>query len=522
MAQTSVCEWIVTQTPVSRRAFTDWSLASFYSAASQPTRTLKTRTKTFVVVASLIAVLLATPVNARVFDDPTGAGLVISNRAEASYQDEAGESFTTVSPTVTVTVLAVATIAVTPDETAPSDTVAPRERVTRVFRVCNTGNNADTFTLTRADVTAPATLGSLYFDNDGSGTLTDGDTLARVNESISPQLPPGGCIGVLAQIDTNDAPAQSTITINLVARSNAVNAVNGRGEDSGTIINAVGQGARLTDPSNANLAPSKLVNGLAQAVVSTGSQFTYAIAFRNSGDTVARNVVVDDQLPAAIEYVPGSLQLNDRALSDALDGDEGSVQNGDIKVLLARVNPGEVFRITFRSRLTGTVAGGTGVVNNASFTGDNIPPIKTGNATVVANPFGLVFAGRAGSSAPIAGARVEVLTDQGGENFVRLPTDAGFTPNEKNENPFSSDAQGHFSFALSPDEIGSENATANYFMKVTAPGYITRMVQLSLRPTQAGLFRSWFTPLTASRWPAPAGSIWSEKTCALTIWRRWR
>lgn len=439
-------------------------------------------------MASLIAILLGASADARVFEDPTGAGTVISTRAEGSYQDEAGESFTTVSPTVTVTVLAVATIAITPDETAPSDTVAPRERVTRLFRVCNTGNNTDPFTLTRFDLTAPATLNALHFDIDGSGTLTDGDTLVRVNESVSPQLPPGGCIGLLALIDTNDAPAQSTLTITVTARSNAVNAVNGRGEDTGTIISAVGQGAHLTDPVNANLAPSKLVNGLSQTVVSAGTQFTYTIAFRNSGDAVARNVLLDDQLPASIEYVPGSLQLNDRALSDALDGDEGSVQNGDIKVLLARVNPGEAFRITFRSRLTGSVAGGTGVVNNASLTGDNIPPIKTVNATVVANPFGLVFAGRAGSSAPIAGARVEVLTDQGGENFVRLPSDAGFTPNEKNENPFSSDAQGHFSFALSPDEIGSENATATYFMKVTSPGYVTRMVQLSLRPTQAGLF----------------------------------
>jgi uncharacterized repeat protein (TIGR01451 family) len=451
---------------------------------------LKPLFKTFAVAASLIAVLFGTSANlwARAFEEPTGAGSIISNRAEASYQDETGETFTTVSSTVTVTVLAVATLAVTPDETAPSDTTAPRERVTRLFRVCNTGNNTDTFTLTRFDLTAPATLNALYFDIDGSGTLTDGDTPVVVNESVSPQLPPHGCIGLLAVIDTNDTPAQSTLTINITARSNAVNAVNGRGEDTGTIINAVGQGARLSDPGNANVAPSKLVNGLSQAVVSAGTQFTYVIAFRNSGDSVARNVLLDDQLPASIEYVPGSLQLNDRLLSDALDGDEGSVQTGAIKVLFARVNPAEVVRLTFRSRLTGVVAAGTGVVNNASFTADNIPPIKSVNATVVVNPFGLVFAGRAGSSAPIAGARVEVLTDQAGENPLPLPADAGFTPNEKNENPFSSDGQGHFSFALGPDEIGSESTTANYFMKVSAQGYISRMIQMSLRPTQAGLF----------------------------------
>src|SRR5207244_6506901 len=122
--------------------------------------------------------------------------------------------------------------------------------------------------------------------------------------------------------------------------------------------------------------PSKLVNGVSQIVVSTGSQFTYAIAFRNSGDTVARNVVVSDQLPLGIEYVPGSLQVNDRAVSDALDGDEGSAQGSNIKFLFARINPGEVFRITLKALLTGAVAGGTGLLHTASFQYAAIHTIK--------------------------------------------------------------------------------------------------------------------------------------------------
>jgi large repetitive protein len=450
---------------------------------------LSARSKTIAVATTLMLILFASAdLWARAFDNSANAGTVITNRAEASYHDEAGADFTSVSSTVTITVLAVATLAVSPDETAPSDTVAPHDQVTRLFRVCNTGNNSDTFRLTGFDLTAPSTLDTLYFDIDASGGLNDGDTPIRLNDTASPQLQPGGCIGVLAVIKTNDSPSQSTLTLKLTARSNAANAVNGQGEDLGTIINAVGVGARLTDPTDSNLAPSKLVNGLSQTVVSNGAQFNYVIAFRNSGDAVARNVVLEDQLPAAIEYVPGSLQLNDRALSDALDGDEGSVQSGKVKILFARMNPGEAFRVTLKARLNGNVAGGTGLVNYASFTGDNIPPVTTRHATVVANPFGLVFAGRAGSSVPIPGARIEVLSDRDGQNYVRLPSDAGFTPNEKNENPFASDAQGNFSFALSPDEIGTENSTANYFMKVTAPGYITRVMQLSLRPTQAGLF----------------------------------
>src|SRR5439155_1526776 len=229
----------------------------------------------------------------------------------------------------------------------------------------------------------------------------------RVKDIGAAQLARGGGLGVLAVIDTKDAAPQSTITIRITARSNAANAANaanGRAEDTGTIINAVGQGAFLTNPANLNLVPSKLVNGLAQVVISSGGQFTYTIAFKNSGESPAQNVVVDDQLP------------------------------------------------------------------------------------VVIDPFGFVFAGRAGRSAPIAGARVEVLQEQGGENLLRLPPDTGFTPNERNENPFSSDGQGRFSFTFSADEMGGANATANYFLRVTAQGYVSRLMQLGLRPTQPGLF----------------------------------
>src|SRR6266852_3568380 len=144
-----------------------------------------TRPKKIAFATISLALLFSMSVElwARAADGSISAGTVISNRAEATYQDEAGESFTTVSPTVTVTVLTVATLVVTPDETAPSETTAPHDQVTRVFRVCNTGNNTDTFSLTRFEATAPATLSGLYFDNDGSGTLNDGDAPIRLNDT---------------------------------------------------------------------------------------------------------------------------------------------------------------------------------------------------------------------------------------------------------------------------------------------------------------------------------------------------
>jgi uncharacterized repeat protein (TIGR01451 family) len=444
------------------------------------------RKKIITVALALIAMLSSA--SARMADGGSSAGTVISNRAEATYEDGSGVSYNAVSETVTITIAAVAGVVVTPDETVPSDTMAPHDQVTRLFRVCNTGNNPDTFTLTALDVTAPVSASAIYFDTDNSGDFSNGDAPVRLNETVSPTIAPGACFGVLATLNTNDAQSQSVISMVLTAQSNSTIAVNGRGQDVGTIINAVGVGPVLTDFANSNIGPVKLVNNKTQSVVAASGDFTYTIAFRNNGDTAARNMLFADQLPTGIAYVPGSLMLEDRSLSDAIDADDGSVQNNLINVRFATLKPGEGFHISFKARLSTAAISGTGLVNQATFTGDNIAAVKSSAATVVVDPFGVVFAGRAGSSTPIPGARVELLRDQNGENYLQLPADGGFLPNPKNENPFATDGAGHFSFVLGNDEVGRAGNDANYFLRISAQGYITRMLQASLHPTQAGLF----------------------------------
>ena len=225
---------------------------------------IASRYRTAIVIVLLFAMMFAgkASVAARALDGegpPTGA--IIVNRAESTYFDEEGTSFSTVSPTVIVTVKTVSSLTVTPDETQPSASVGPNETLTRTFRICNMGNTPDLYTITRIEVNAPSRISSLYFDVDASGTITSSDTLVTVNESLSPRVQPGFCLNVLAVLETNDVAPQSNITIRLGARSNVVAAVNGRGEDEGTIINAVGNGPRLTSPDSASLPPTKLVNG---------------------------------------------------------------------------------------------------------------------------------------------------------------------------------------------------------------------------------------------------------------------
>jgi uncharacterized repeat protein (TIGR01451 family) len=441
-----------------------------------------------ITVALALSAMLPVSASARVMEG-SSAGTMISNRAEATYEDGSGVSYNAVSETVTITIATVAAVAVTPDDTAPSNTIAPHDQVARLFRVCNTGNNSDTFTLSALDATAPVTVSAIYFDTDNSGDVSNGDAPVRLNETVSPSVAPGACLGVLATLNTNDASAQSTVLIKLTAQSNSVNSVNGRGQDSGTIINTMGVGPKFTSPDDPSLPPVSLINGKTQAVLTLGTTFTTSIAFKNNGDTPARDVVITQNVVDGIEYLPDSLQLEKGQASAKIDGaQQTEVSRNAVVVRLPVVAPTEIVRLSFRFRINGSFAGGHGVVSGALISGANIIPVKTASAVIVINPFGAVFAGRAGSSAPIPGALVELLRDLPGENHLPLPAEGGFDPNAKNENPFTTDGQGHFSFVPDKNDIGTDSNPANYFLKITAQGYLTRMIQASLQPTQAGLF----------------------------------
>lgn len=447
------------------------------------------KSKAFIVAVLLLAIISANAVGlARVPDEPTEAGAVISNRADATYSDEEGTTFTTVSPIVTVTVLAVSILNVTPDETEPSESVTPNERVTRLFQVCNTGNTPDIYTIIRAEVSAPSTLSALHFDTDGSGTLTDADPLIQLGSSLSPRLAPNRCVNVIALVETGSVTPGSRLNIQLTARSNVTQSVNGLAQNDGTIINAVGSGARLTDPSNPNLPPLKLVENHERVSASPGQTLEYTIAFRNGGDVAARRVTIADDLPNGLEYVPGTLRLGQRSLTDADDTDEGHVAGRSIRLLLPNVASGEIVQIALRARVTAQINAGTGAVNYATLVGENAPATESSSTVAVIDPFGTIYSGRSGGSVAIGGALVTIFKDQPNGTPLALAPGTGFTPNEANRNPFTSDTSGHFGFMLTPEQVGTEGSPARYYLNVTATGYRLRMIELSVRSTVNGLY----------------------------------
>ncbi len=413
---------------------------------------------------------------------------VISNRAESTYEDETGTTYGTVSPTVTVTVRSISAVTVTPDETQSSAAVAPGERALRTFRVCNTGNVPDLYTITRAEVSAPAALVSLHFDADDDGALTPADTLVTLDTTLSPRLALRACVNVFATVDVNAAVPGTRLVIGLTARSNVSTTANGLASDDGTIINTIGERARLTDPQNPALPPLKLVNGQARATAAPGETLDYSVAFRNSGSVNARNVVLTDDLPAGLAYVAGSMRLGQRALTDADDTDEGRTANNSrrLELLLAEVRADEVVVLNFRARVTGDIQPGTGAVNVASVRSDNTDTSNSSSAVAIINPFGVVYAGRSGGATTIAGARVSLLTAPTSDSPLATVPNIGFTPNPANDNPFTTAGGGTFGFALAPGQLGTTTAPVVYYISVAAPGYRRRVIEFAVRPVGAG------------------------------------
>lgn len=415
----------------------------------------------------------------------TPAGTTISNRARIIYTEPAGGTATAVTPVVTVTVMVVNGVAVTPDETAPSGTVNQQEIVTARYSVCNTGNNPTAFTINEATVSAPAVIDTLYLDADSSGTVTPGDSALVLNQTRTPLLAPRACTNVLLLYRVNNAPAQSQLVSTILAHS-ASDATGNPVEDRGTIIRTVKEGPVLRDPDNPALPPRKSVNGAVEVTAGAGSLVDFEIAFRNTGDEAALNVAVTDELPVGLIYEPNTLRMTvgsqTTTLTDHKDGDGGDVTGQTVSVRLPQLDIQEVVSIKFSARVAPLPAG-TVLINRAQVAADNAQPVNTRDVRVILAPQGMVFDGSVGSSSPVKGAVLRLATNPATRQLLAMTRTPGFAPNEANSNPFSTSGDGLYSF-----RITNPAQPENYYLMVDADGYKSRSIQVTVTPVGADLY----------------------------------
>jgi uncharacterized repeat protein (TIGR01451 family) len=271
----------------------------------------------------------------------TPANTTISTQATASYQIGAA-AVTQTSNVLTATVAEVLDVHVTwQDSSAVAVFPHETDRIL-TFRITNTGNGDESFTLTASNVQNQGHFhplpSALFLDSNGNNLFDPGvDTfyVAGVND---PALAPDAALTVFALNnipgnlnDGDTGHCQIAATANTGAGTPG-DVLAGQG-DSGTdaVIGGTGASAATQGTYAASNVQVSLIKSATVVDPQNGNRpltaavITYQIEVQAIGSGTAQAVVLSDPIPENTTYRPNSLQLNGALLSDAADGDAGDV-----------------------------------------------------------------------------------------------------------------------------------------------------------------------------------------------------
>lgn len=299
---------------------------------------------------------------------PVAAGTTISNTATVNYVISGTPFNASVSDSFVVDQLV--DDATTSQDAGPVAVPAGAGNQALLFKLTNTGNGSDSFTLA-STVTPAAGSGftpancRLYFDTDSNGMYSAPDTL-YVPGTNDPTLAAGASLSVLAVCDIPVNAGDGTqADVKLTATSKTISGTPGTVKTGGGIggVDAVA-GLSGADASATGTYKAGNVNyafTTAQTVSDpaggnspvSGAVITYTLTVTPSGSASGSGLVVTDPVPANTTYVSGSLTLNGTALGDsATDGDAGDYNvttPGAISVKLgALAGSGAAQIITFK------------------------------------------------------------------------------------------------------------------------------------------------------------------------------
>jgi uncharacterized repeat protein (TIGR01451 family) len=286
---------------------------------------------------ALAAALLFAPAITRAVG--TAAGTSITNTASVTA-DVGGTSVSASSAANVVVVAEVIDVDVSLLTVGNVLTASPASAQVQSYRVTNTGNGIDRFTLT-GDSTLVGddfdpVLGSIYLDANGNGLYDAGvDTLYQpgVNDPLLDANTPAAADAVVFVL--NDIPA--ALVSGQLGASRLLAVSNTASGAPGTVALGAGEGGTdaivglsggddeaqgIYQVSTVNLAVAKshaIADPFGGTQALPGATITYTLVVTVSGTGTATAVAVSDVIPANTTYVPGSLTRNGSGLTDPSD-----------------------------------------------------------------------------------------------------------------------------------------------------------------------------------------------------------
>ncbi len=156
----------------------------------------------------------------------------------------------------------------------------------------------------------------------------------------------------------------------------------------------------------------KSVEDLNGGAVLPGDELRYTIRLVNEGTSTATAIRLTDAIPQGTDYVAGSLELDGRALSDALDADQGdySAPARSVTFQVAELDAEADALVSFRVRIGAQVELGTIIDNFARLAADGITAFDTNHVTLTV-----------GGAPGTGGVRGYIFIDMGdrGDDFLR-------------------------------------------------------------------------------------------------------
>ncbi|HME82200.1 MAG TPA: isopeptide-forming domain-containing fimbrial protein [Candidatus Eremiobacteraceae bacterium] len=431
----------------------------------------------------------------------TPAGTIISNTASATYADSSGTSYATDSNTVVAQVQAVASLTVTPKETAVNpalDSYAVGNPVTRRFIITNTSNLTDAYTIQAASTTKGA-ITSISFVVPPSGPTIP----VTVGSTVSPSVVPGGTMFVDVTVNTTGVPVGTSWYINLTAQTTVTGTANGLQSDTGQRWAIAVPGPNLS-------GVKKLVGGEPSIQAAPSSTVTFTISFTNSGGLPANNVVMTDVVPTGLHPILSSVLIN-----GVPAGAQATLAGQTLTVTIPTVAAAQAITIQFQATVDPAAALGSTYVNTAQVSATGVGPFSSPPASVFVGTGNIVYDGLAGPAHPIASALL-TITSSSGITPITL-TGTGVAPNNPNANPYTTGGPGTYSFGFGPGQFGGAPGDSHYHLTITAAGYLNRQLDVMLHADPTGtLYTATIKALDGQQLAVPGGFTLTPGPVVLT------
>jgi trimeric autotransporter adhesin len=319
----------------------------------------------------------------------TPAGTVISNYATLSYKDANGNALSQItSNTVTTVVSQVAGVDVSPAVSAAS--IAANSSAHYHVQITNLGNGSDTYDLTTSSL--PAGWTAMMYNDLNMNDIMDPEEMVPGNVVTSVSLDADSTYEVHFMVMAPvDAVNGASVPVTLTATSQLNVDVNDAGVYTSTVQTAVLSLTKTASPEDPK----------------PGDVVTYMLYGENSGSSTAYGVVISDELPSGVTYVPGSIRYGMGAditydtatpVTDADDApdpaDFGITAANTVTFAWGDSPSGQVGAIFIRVQVNSGLAAGTSIGNLASVVysstdgGAPLPSVtsSTGGITVAASP----------------------------------------------------------------------------------------------------------------------------------------